>query len=177
MQKTSSALTASTSAEYRSRQQFLAVSDLWSIMSIPLYNVLPTELLVGERINLVGMKNKSVVFIHVEACRWKYGPCESPGPCKRCDEAILEDQQRVALNLLGSITHVRTLVDAQLPSTWILEKKNKYLPSADPVNSSTYVLKYFYVLDQVLTGISLNRLLVKLLSEKCPCTLRNLSSY
>ena len=30
-----------------------------------------------------------------------------------------------------------TLVDVQVPSTGMLEEKNKYLPSTDPVNSST----------------------------------------
>ena len=49
--------------------------------------------------------------------------------------------------------------------------------STDPVNSSTYVLRYLSVLDQELTCISLSRLLMKLLSEKCSSTLRNVSSY
>ena len=70
-----------------------------------------------------------------------------------------------------------SLVDVQVPSTCILEKKNEFLPSTDPVNSSTYALRYLSVLDQELTCVSLSRLLVKLLSEKCSSTLRNVSSY
>ena len=38
--------------------------------------------------------------------------------------------------------HQQTLVHVQVSSTWILGEKARYLQSTDPVNSSTYVLKY-----------------------------------